>query len=281
MRACLHDDATGFLVAADPFFRSDPFTANVIAVVAARTAAESGSDGQNNLWATVEDGVREVLGVAMHTPPHSLFVSRMPDLAAVTLADALADVGRELPGVNGACHSTSAFAARWTVQTGRISTVVTAMRMYRLEELSRPQRVSGRPSLASAPDDVARVAGWLAAFHDEAIPHAPIQDWSTFAARRIADGQMHLWHDGGKPVSLAAVSAPAGGVARVGPVYTPPQSRRRGYGAAITAEASASAMADGAQHIVLYADLANPTSNSIYQAIGYKPDHDANERAFH
>jgi predicted GNAT family acetyltransferase len=74
-------------------------------------------------------------------------------------------------------------------------------------------------------------------------------------------------------VSLAAVSPPAVGVARVGPAYTPAHWRRHGYGAAATAATSA-------DHVVLYTDLANPTSNSIYQAIGYRSDHDAEERIF-
>lgn len=91
---------------------------------------------------------------------------------------------------------------------------------------------------------------------------------------------MRLWRDEDTVVSLAGVSAPAAGVARVGPVYTPPAYRRRGYGAAVTAKATAAALSAGAHYVVLYTDLANPTSNSIYQRIGYKPDHDAEERAF-
>lgn len=79
---------------------------------------------------------------------------------------------------------------------------------------------------------------------------------------------------------MAAVTAPANGVARVGPVYTPPAHRRRGHGSAVTAAATAAAISEGAEDVVLYTDLANPTSNAIYQAIGYRPDHDAEERAF-
>jgi predicted GNAT family acetyltransferase len=63
-------------------------------------------------------------------------------------------------------------------------------------------------------------------------------------------------------------------------VYTPSASRRRGYGAAVTAAASVAALAAGAEQVALYTDLANPTSNSVYQAIGYRPDHDAEERSF-
>lgn len=91
---------------------------------------------------------------------------------------------------------------------------------------------------------------------------------------------MYLWTDGDAPVAMAAHSAPVAGVARVGAVYTPPSMRRRGFGTAVTAAASAAAVGAGAAQVVLYTDLSNPTSNAIYRAIGYLPDHDAEERAF-
>ena len=128
-----------FLAAADPFFRSDPFSANVIAVVAERLAAGTQPDSHDHLWATVDDGDGEVLGVAMHTPPHALFVSRMPQEAAVALSSTLADASRDVRGVNGACDSTAAFSQAWAARTGQASTLVTAMRMYGLGELSRPE----------------------------------------------------------------------------------------------------------------------------------------------
>jgi predicted GNAT family acetyltransferase len=81
-------------------------------------------------------------------------------------------------------------------------------------------------------------------------------------------------------MAVAGVSPAAAGVARVGPVYTPPAARGRGYGSAVTATASQAAIDAGASHVVLYTDLSNPTSNAIYQAIGYRPDHDADEVAF-
>jgi predicted GNAT family acetyltransferase len=81
-----------------------------------------------------------------------------------------------------------------------------------------------------------------------------------------------LWEDpGGTVVSVGGHTAAAAGVARVGPVYTPPPCRRRGYGAAVTAYVTQLALDSGADGCMLYTDLANPTSNAIYQEIGYRP----------
>jgi predicted GNAT family acetyltransferase len=72
-------------------------------------------------------------------------------------------------------------------------------------------------------------------------------------------------------VSLAGRSRPAAGQARVGPVYTPPDLRGRGFGAAATAAVTQAALDDGAEGVVLFTNLANPTSNGLYQRLGYRP----------
>lgn len=125
------------------------------------------------------------------------------------------------------------------------------------------------------------VSDWFGRFHAEAIPHSPAEDSTITAARRIATDQLWLWERDGRPVSLAVGTVPVAGVATIAPVYTPPEHRRRGYGAAVTAQATRACLDAGARHVVLYTDLANPTSNSIYQQIGYLPDHDAQERQLH
>jgi predicted GNAT family acetyltransferase len=93
-------------------------------------------------------------------------------------------------------------------------------------------------------------------------------------------GAIVLWEVDGTVVSSAGVKAPNSGASRIGPVYTPPEDRRRGYAAAATAEASRWARRAGAQEILLYTDLANPTSNGVYQRIGFRPVTDYVELAF-
>jgi predicted GNAT family acetyltransferase len=87
----------------------------------------------------------------------------------------------------------------------------------------------------------------------------------------VAEGRFWLWLDEtGIPVSMAARQPSAAGVARIGPVYTPPEHRAHGYGSAITARVARGILEDAAVP-VLYADRANRTSNQIYQAIGFRP----------
>ena len=279
MKVEVHRDPRAFLGASGEFISQDPWSSSVVASVAERIASgvEPGS-GDDIFISVEEEGL--VVGVAMHTPPHALFLSRMPAAAADRLAQALARRARQLPGVSGAEDSTTAFARAWFQLTGRRSRLVVALRLYRLHTLAAPEAASGHPAAARAPEDTEVVSRWLREFHDEATPQAPAQDWSAVARRRLAGGDVQLWRDGGRPVAMACFSRTAAAVARVGPVYTPPQFRRRGYGAAVTATAAKAALLAGAREVVLYTDLANPTSNSIYVAIGFRPDHDAQELRF-
>jgi predicted GNAT family acetyltransferase len=88
-----------------------------------------------------------------------------------------------------------------------------------------------------------------------------------------------LWeHD--EPVSLAGYGGPTPSGIRIGPVYTPPELRGRGYATVLTAELSRLLLQGGRRFCFLFTDLANPTSNSIYQRIGYRPVADVNQWAF-
>ncbi|WP_256862965.1 GNAT family N-acetyltransferase [Microbispora sp. GKU 823] len=96
-------------------------------------------------------------------------------------------------------------------------------------------------------------------------------DPTPVVAARVNREELVLWEDDDRPVSVAGVSAPIAGMSRIGPVYTPPGLRGRGYGSAVTHAASRKALDDGATEVLLFTDLSNPTSNSIYQRLGYRP----------
>lgn len=278
MRLRIIDEVTEFALAAGPFLRAEPFSANVISVhmqniVEGRRVASPGSS-----WIVVDDD-GAVAGAAMHTPPHNLFVPRLRPGIPEVIAAGLTASGRMPPGVNGEAATVDRFAREWEARTGQASRTRVSMRMYVLRDLQAPEGVAGSPRLGSS-HDLERVATWLQSFWEEAMLGEPDEDHEATARRRLAAGQIWLWDVDGETVSLAAASAPAVGVARVGPVYTPRDRRGHGYGSAVTAAASEAALAGGAAHVVLYTDLANPVSNSIYRTIGYVPEHDAEERDF-
>lgn len=153
----LFSDADVFLDEAAGYLAADPFSVSVIPVRAGRVSAGEQAKGPDDLWATVTDSGPRVVGVAMHTPPHRLFVARMPDPAAAALADTLGEQSRSLPLVNGESAAAASFAAAWQERTGDTAVVDVRMRMYRLDALQPPTGVPGgchRPTAGPRTDPI-------------------------------------------------------------------------------------------------------------------------------
>jgi uncharacterized protein len=177
---------------------------------------------------------------------------------------------------------TRIFADRWQALTGAEARVVMAQRIYAAAEARHPHGVPGVARLYGA-DDRPTILRWVDAFTketgNEGMPDVAAEDWLE---RKFADpeSEILLWEHAGRPVSFAASGSATPTGLRVGPVYTPPDKRQRGYAEAVTAELTARALAVGRRFCFLFTDLGNPTSNAIYQRIGYRPVADVDQWVF-
>jgi len=220
-----------------------------------------------------------VLLATIRTPPYNLVLSEIDDEAflAPILPDLAADsAGANLPGVLGPDPGVEAFARAWSAQTGRPYRRSMGERILRLKQVRPVARPAGamRPA---AETDRPLLAAWLTAFAREAVPDEPPPEPDPAIDRYLGGGNLRglrLWEDGGRVVSLAGFGGPTPNGARVGPVYTPPGLRSRGYATALVADLSAERLRSGRRFCFLFTDLANPTSNHIYQEIGYEPVRD-------
>lgn len=275
----LVEDPSEFAAKAGTFISSDPFTTNVIAVVAARTIAGSLLPSPGDVWGLVVDDHGTVVGAAMANSPYNLFLSRMPTEGATLFAERLNAIEMPLPGVTGESATARAFAERWEALHSVSSVVQIAHTTYRLERLIAPTTVNGSARLATDGDG-GLVADWLDMFHDEALAHDPVVDNRVLAEQRIAAREIWLWERDSRRVALSACSHPAAGVARIGPVFVPASERGNGYAAGATAAAIQAAHSMGTEHVMLYADQDNPTSNALYRRLGFVPDHEALDLGF-
>jgi predicted GNAT family acetyltransferase len=222
-------------------------------------------------FATVVHGDK-VVGSAIRTAPWRLILSVMDHPGAVhRLVDDLA--GQDLPGVVGPVDVADVFAEAWSRATSVTARRNRATRSFRLERLIPPRAAPGEMIRAGA-EHRAVLRAWWEAFHVEAIgPGGPGSDYDAAVDRAIRGlaRTVYLWLDEGRPVSLTGVGGLTPHGIRVGPVYTPPELRGRGYASNLVAEASRLQLESGRTFVFLFTDLANPTANRIYQAIGYEP----------
>ena len=254
---------------------------NLVLGLLGRLADDPAVYGDPDLCLAVVSTAGTVAGVALQTPPHNLVLSRFADGTAIdALAAALHADGRVFPGVLGPVAPAGRFAERWPLDGGE-ARVEVEQRIYEATRSIAPAGVPGafRPY---RDDDRPLILDWTGAFMAEAVSDARSADPSGFLARRLAEpsGGIVLWEDGGRPASFAGYGGETPNGIRIGPVYTPPELRRRGYATALVAELTARLLSGGRRFCFLFTDLANPTSNSIYRQIGYRPVADVTQWRF-
>lgn len=223
--------------------------------------------------ATVHDGADLVLA-AMITPPHNLVLSSAhpPDPNGLALvADDLIEQAWQPPGVLAPVALAQSFVELWQQRTGQSATLQVRERLFELRTVNHPVYPTGRLRLAVA-SDLELLARWLTAFGHEALGESSEVSEQIYkmAERAIRNGNYYFW-DNGEPVTLVGKGRPTAHCISIGPVYTPPERRNRGYASAAVAALSQALLEEGYRDCVLFTDLANPTSNSIYQKIGYRP----------
>jgi uncharacterized protein len=270
------EDPTAFLAAASPLLLADEARHNLILGIAGTLRDHPSHYPEYGLWLAEEDS--DTFGAALITPPHNLVLARPRNDSALEALAAAID--EELPGVVAAMPEAEAFAAAWAVRTGMATRTNRAQGVFALERVERPPEISGRMRDAGA-GDRPLLLDWWRAFTEEALGESPDAASVAHAVdhRLEAEGAgVSLWDDG-RIVSFAAFGNPTPNGIRIGPVYTPPEYRRRGYASALVAELSERLLAER-RFCFLYTDLANPTANRIYEQLGYRRVCEAAEIVF-
>ncbi|GAB1824186.1 GNAT family N-acetyltransferase [Herbidospora sp. RD11066] len=257
----LSDDVTGFPGDAEDWLLRDPVR-NTVPLTVLR-GLRSGVFREGNLcgWHVEDD---EITGVVLHTPPYPLLLGAVPVGFLGSLASELIAIDHTIPGISAPLEVAEAFTRLWW----RPETHRRSERLYRLTTLA-PHQAPGSSCTASA-RDLDHLVSWFRAFQNEAHVDRDSDPTPVVSARTNRE-ELLYWTDGDAPVSVVGFSQPIAGMSRIGPVYTPPELRGKGYGSAVTHAATTSALAAGATEVLLFTDLSNPTSNSIYQKLGYVP----------
>jgi RimJ/RimL family protein N-acetyltransferase len=242
---------------------TDPVAHNLVLTLLAQRIANP--EPGRYWWVTEGD---DVVGFAIQT--HVMFkiaATPMPRAVAETLVDAILDVAPDAPGVIADAGTASCIAGMWAERRRIPAAPHEGQRLYELTAVTPPTGVTGSFRAATT-DDADLLLEWAKAFEGDTgqFPRPHPERWIT---DNIDHGRVSLWDDG-DPVSTALVSDVIAGVSRVGFVYTPPDQRGNGYAAAVVAAVSQRALENGADRCILYTQLSNPTSNAVYQRLGYR-----------
>ncbi len=267
------DDVATFARLAAPVLEHDPAANNLVLGIVQSLLDRPDSYAGASCWLVEHDGAP--VGAAIRTPPYNVVVADPLDGGAIeALVERLTSDEPNLPGVTANTPWVSRFADRWSAASGSASRTTIAQGVYSLTSVAAPPPAAGAARVASA-GDRPLLERWMHEFEREALTAMTIRD--EHATQRAIDARIGggdaagftLWEVDDRPVSMTGWTRITGG-ARVGPVYTPPAERGRGYASNLVAEVSAELLERGAEACFLYTDLGNPTSNGIYQVIGYE-----------
>ncbi|RPE38694.1 putative GNAT family acetyltransferase [Streptomyces sp. Ag109_O5-1] len=269
----LTQDVDDFLARAGDFLRSRAALHNTpltdIEKLRIRKAADH--DAEAAVFGRLESH-GEVRAIFYLTPRGRLGLTPLSVEQTDTLAAHLASL-RHSPAHVIADHATAgAFAESWQQHTDASSEPFWRTHLYRLGTLTPPQpRPEGRGRLTGGKDRE-QIVRWCREFCVDVGEQSSIDliDAGSWKDSRFGDRHFTFWETpDGTPVSMAASTPVVGGMVRVDPVYTPAHLRGRGYAGAVTVEASRAALTAGATDVVLFTNPDNPTSNALYQRIGY------------
>ena len=276
-------DVLTFLAEAGPFLAEREAEHNLLFGICSLLIRDPAPFGEGPAYLAIAETEGRIVGAAIRTPPHNLVLSETDDLAVIEpLVRDVRDAVGTLPGVLGPGKTASAFVRAWREHEGGGATLTMSNRIYRASMATPPSGVAGAMR-RYRDDDHDLTIRWFDAFLKEALPDEAMREPTEALLRRRLDdpdGGLRLWEDEGRPVSLAGFGSRTPNGIRVGPVYTPPDSRRKGYAGALVGWMTAALLEGPHRYCFLFTDLANPTSNGIYQRIGYEAVTDVDQYAF-
>ncbi|MHA1878456.1 MAG: GNAT family N-acetyltransferase, partial [Promethearchaeota archaeon] len=221
--------------------------------------------------------------ISLRTPPFNQILSYTNDLGSIdALVDALNKKIIELPGVMGNKEGAEKFAKFWCKGKAMKPNLTMNERIYKLKKVA--EDTLGDRKFIKADDSFKElIFKWGREFMVEALSESEVKirdNWKMHFQRSLDEERIYLLLDNGLPVSMARKAGKTPNGIIVNLVYTPPSLRRRGYATECVAKLSKLLLDEGNKFCFLFTDLLNPTSNSIYQKIGYIPIIDVDQYEF-
>ncbi len=215
---------------------------------------------------------------ALRTPPWVMLVTRGTARSLSALAADAYEASGALPGVTGPADAAAAYADAWVSLAGGRADIGMRQRLHSLQRVSDDLPATPGALREVSAGERALAIAWTRAFELEAIPNHP-HDAARAVDRHLRAGTLYFW-DIGHPVAMCATAGGSGSCARVNLVFTPAGMRGHGYATAAVRALTRRLLEAGHRSCCLVTDLANPTSNSIYRKIGYRPVCDFDQYRF-
>jgi uncharacterized protein len=264
-----HSDAVSFLNSCEQFLMCDEARYNSMISLAYKYRGQPNKKAETMAWfLTIQEDSRFCGAAAMTAPPNRVMLTQMSDTSAATIAENLVEQNVPVLSVLGPADASFAFANRFVALTGGTLKTGTGQAIYKLTRVNLPAFVAGNLRTAEK-CDVPLLAIWHAGFIADTGIDRSVTSSQEIIERLIAEQRVHVWQSR-NIMSMAAITGETPNGARIAMVYTPSENRHQGYASALVAGLSQHMLDSGRKFCFLYTDQNNPTSNKIYQQVGYE-----------
>ncbi|MHA2053105.1 MAG: GNAT family N-acetyltransferase [Candidatus Hodarchaeales archaeon] len=275
MKITYHSDISMFTNLVDSFLQQNEAENNLLFGILSRLKnnIHTYSDTEKTVFITVSKNNKVEL-VSIRTPPHNQLLSYTDKLNTINfLVEELSKIASDLPGVMGFKAGALRFAQRWVLKNNISYKLDMHERIYQLDKVNKETLGPNHFSLA-IPDEKKLLLNYLEAFIKEALPKTSPEEIKRSQKRlelAIENQKVYVLKIKEKIVSMVQRAGETPNGQTINMVYTPPAERRKGYATETVAKVSQKILHEGKKYCFLFTDLTNPTSNKIYQTIGYKP----------
>ncbi len=213
----------------------------------------------------------EVVTVFLKTEEKQIIVatSEISEDAIVELAKQLTRIYPDIPGLIGNKKIVQKLAEEIAILEHKKTTVVMEQGIYVLKQVKKKWDREGILREINR-DELPLIEKWVYQFCEDVKLPTTKEKAKQTAHTLITTNRLFGLEVDGKLVSVAAKTRPTTNNITVNFVYTPKEERKKGYASNCVAALSQRMLNEGYKTTTLYTDLANPTSNKIYQKIGYE-----------
>ena len=215
--------------------------------------------------------------VAIQTVRSKMLVTRGSTGAMEFLAQSLVKRRWDGESLIGVTPDVDSLVKAYAKVSWRSACLKVRLRVFQIEKVTWPAQSPGQMRICQAADRQI-LARFIAGFESD-IGERSDEDPLAFADRLIAEQRIFVWADP-EPVAMAAWAGPTPNGVRVNFVYTAPEFRNRGYASNLVARLTDHLLSQGRKYCFLFTDQSNPTSNGIYQRLGYRPLSDSERWQF-
>jgi len=264
------NDAKAFFEKTQQILEKDEINGSLINGIIKKVISNKNAYGDKEPWFFIGYNEEEISVLAIMTPPYKMLI--YGNFEKDVINGLIVEIDSKnifIPGITGENKITEYFVMEWIRKHNCRYKVDTNLRLFILQNVNNYTKPTGifRKGELSELDTIYPLRKYFSIECNE-----PVNDTIIYESLKnsIKQEEVYVWEDG-SIVAMAVKTRPTENGMTVGGVYTLKEHRQKGYATALVSELSQNILNFGKKFCILYTDLSNPTSNSIYQKIGYKP----------